>query len=1294
MKQFIGGYRLEGNSHSPKYVPRSVTAIASEDSKKFQIKVRYPEREAENKGDQSVWDSLAKEFKKIVDKNRATLFFTNGRRLCEKLTFKINNLSKKPVAYSHHGSLSKQLRHDVEQKLKAGDLNAIVATSSLEMGIDIGNLNEVVLVQSPPSVSSSIQRVGRAGHQVGQKSCGIIFCAHPHDLIHSAVLSRAILQQNIEPLKPVLCPLDVLAQIVISMTGMETWDMDELFVFLKTSFPFHDLSRKQYDLVLNMLAGRYSNTRIRELTPRVSIDRLDNTVAGKKGALLALYMSGGTIPDRGYYQLRHQESNARIGELDEEFVWEAKIGQITTFGTQNWKITRITHNDVFAIPAGNRVMNAPFWIAENINRDFHFSREISGFLENANERLESKEFLKELKQVYHMEVPAAKRLVRFLKKQKEKTTVDLPYHGHLVLEYVRSGPDGGPGSQLVMHTLWGGRLNRPYALALEAAWEERFNEKTQIYPGNDAIVIQIPKKIDPEVILSLVTAGSLEHLLQKQLESSGFFAARFRECAGRALLVTRNKINQRMPLWMTRLRSQKLLESIIGFEDFPILLETWRTCLWDEFDMPNLEKMVDRIENGSITWSVTHTSSPSPFAANMAWDQINQYMYQTDQGASSASSLASNLIQDVVFSPNLRPMVPAAIINTFEQKRQRLAKGYAPGTSRDLLDWIKERIAIPLPEWKLLMNAMQSDHGNTLNEILNPAFEKIIRLEHPEAGAPLIIALELLPGIMKAWYKTESSISFFNMDDSPARPDSTLKRKNSRETDEDNTFAVVYLSQWLQFYGPKPVDFTLTSLGINKNTLKSMLHSLVESRVCISGKLTEKGTKDEICDSENFETLLRILRADAIPRFDALDITWLPLFLAHHQGLTRQGNTPDDLFNCLEQLTCLPLNAALWESDILPARIKPYHTSFLDTLMQEGELKWQGAEKEKIAFYFEPDLDLMQTLSPNGDEGQACVKNKMPGSALSIFELEHSRYDFSALLRITELDAKTLSHEIWNAVWQGKLSNETFLALRKGIENKFTLPHSLGKKDFQEFGRRRTQRRMHSRSGFSKWQGSLPFAGHWFSTHIPKAPLDFIEIEELNKDRTRLLLDRYGILFRELLQREVPSLQWASVFRSLRLMELSGEILSGYFFKEIPGPQFISQKAFRQLTGRLPGDTIFWLNAADPASACGIALDGLRQMLPKRLSSTHLVFKGNDLVMISEKKGKKLYFNCPPDDENLVQYLAQIKHLLHRQFSPLKSITVETINDEDAAKSPYAQAFKTAFDTLIEFKKLILYKRT
>jgi ATP-dependent Lhr-like helicase len=1150
----------------------------------------------------------------------------------------------------------------VEQNLKNGRLRAIVATSSLEMGIDIGELSQVILIQSPFSVSSAVQRIGRAGHYIEGVSQGTLFAAHSHDLIAAAVLAKAMDTKDIEPAHPIDCPLDVLSQIIVSMTGLETWDMDELYAFLKTSRPYHNLGRESYDLVLNMLAGRYSDTRIRELRPRISIDRLDHTVQGKKGALLALYTSGGTIPDRGYYQLRHHDTQARVGELDEEYVWEAKIGQIATMGTQNWKIMRITHNDVFALPVGNSHIDAPFWIAEAMNRDSHFSGLIRTFLETAEDHLARPEFELRLKTEYHMDETAATELIRFLKQQQESTGTALPHRHHLVLEYVRSGPGGSPGSMLVIHTLFGGRVNRPYAIALEAAWEDRFGEKPEIFPGNDAVVIQLPHQIEPEDILSLVTASTVESLLKRKMESTGFFAAHFRECAARALLLTKNKINQRMPLWMTRLKSKKLLENISPYQDFPILLETYRTCLQDEFDLVRLKLMLDEIQTGEIAWSAAFTSRPSPFAAGMAWNQINQYMYRQDEAASSTSELGGNFLRDLVFSPNLRPAVSPTLVKEFEKKRQRLAPGYAPQTPQDLLDWVKERIAIPQEEWDALLQQIKEESLDSMEMILDPLRNKLSLLSPEGAGAPLVVSREWDSKLMGAFY----------------------------EPKEDEDAGASFLGQWLSFYGPVSLDFIRNALGLAPSRLEDLINALVEDRRVIVGLLVDGGSDTDICDSENYEILLRLSRSMARPRFEALEIDVLPLFLAHYQGLTKRPDHIDGLFDRLEQLSCLPLPAESWESDILPARISPYHPSFLDTLMQEGGLQWMGFPGKHAMFCFKPDMDLLLHRAKGSGPETGKTAHKKDPELESLFDPGGVRHDFSSLLNRLSCDSRTLSERIWNLVWQGKLSNDGFSALRKGIETGYKAPETIKPPTGRRFGRRQSK----AGPSFSQWRGSLPFAGHWYKPALPPDPLDEMETEDLHKDRVRLLLDRYGILFREILHKELPQFQWAVLFRSLRLMELSGEILSGQFFKDIPGLQFMLPRAFQKLQATLPEDAVYFMNAVDPASVCGIPLPAVKQRFPKRLPATLLVFKGRDLKLVSLGSGKDLLIHTEPGDESLVEYLACLNHLLTRPVKPLKKILVETINTAPAGKSPYVPDFKTVFDVLPDYRKITLYRKT
>ncbi|MEE9517902.1 MAG: hypothetical protein V3V52_12420, partial [Candidatus Adiutricales bacterium] len=1073
----------------------------------------------------------------------------------------------------------------------------------------------------------------------------------------------------------------------------------DLHAQIKAGYPFRNLSRVQFDLVLNMLGGRYADNRVRELRTRLSIDRIDNTVIARKGALLSLYMSGGTIPDRGYFNLRHDDTNSRIGDLDEEFVWEATLGQTFTLGTQNWRIQRITHNDVFVLPANPKSMAAPFWKAEEFGRDFHFSNMIGRFLEIANNRLDDPEFPAVLQRENCMDEVAADQLIEYLKKQREATKTDLPHRHHLMVEYVQTGPGGVPGNQVVLHTFWGGRVNRPLAMALDAAWEARFGERLEVFSSNDCIIILLPHEIRTEELLSLVTSSNIEALLRERLESSGFFGARFRECAGRALILTKSKMSQRMPLWMSRLRSQKLMASIRKYDDFPILLEAWRTCLQDEFDLESLKTLLAEIESGVITWSETYTTNPSPMARSVTFRQINEYMYMSDEPRLGGSSqLRPDLLRDVVFTPGLRPTLNSELVRDFELKRQRLSPGYSPSAPRDLIDWVKERLVIPEQEWQSLIEALKIDQETEPEIILGQVLDRIVRVEFSEISEPLIIALENLPRIAYALWGGTDNLKIRNIltSDLVSNPGENYISDTDEDTDEVLT---AILGEWLAFYGPTDAGFILSTLGLEKGRVFPALEDLLDSQRLITGELVNNGADDAVCDSENFEILLRLSRAEAVPAFEPLEMKWLPLFLALFQGLADPEDSVEGLYRRLEQLLCYRLPAGQWESDILPARLPSYSASWLDGVMQESDLRWIGSGNREVAFCFEPDLDLIAdgTEGPGQDNNQENSSKgvyreqpERPDTGLDdLFTDRRGRYDFWSLQRASKLGPAELADRLWEEVWQGRVTNDTFISLRRGIENRFKVP-ALALIGADETRPGQGPRR---RARFSRWKGSLPFAGNWFDLDRFEMSDDLIEVEERNKDRVRILLDRYGILFREMLSKEMTPFNWPDLFRSLRLMELSGEVLAGYFFHGIPGPQFISHQAFRSLQRQLPDDKVFWINATDPVSLCGRGLEELRGRLPRRLDSTHLVYRGPELVLVSERNGKALTFNVLPDDPDIQYFLSPLRHLLQRGFMPHKRIQIETINGDEASKSPYVEVLRTGFELMVETRGVTLYRK-
>jgi ATP-dependent Lhr-like helicase len=1267
--EFIGGYRIEG---AGRFSARPVKIIRSLEGKSYDIRVRCPAETPDYLEKDSFWIPYVRELKSIIQRNRSTLIFANSRRLCEKLIHLINFDEERPIAYAHHGSLSREIREGVERKLKEGDLRAIVATNSLELGIDIGALDEVVLVQSPPSLSSAVQRIGRAGHQVGQISRGTIYPTDPQDFGEAAVLAAGVANHDIESTVPILCPLDVLAQVIVSMVSVETWDLDKLFDQVRTSYPYRFLGRKQFDLLIRMLEGRYADTRIHELKPTVSVDHLDNTVTGKRGALQAVYLSGGTIPDRGYFNLRHLQSNARIGDLDEEFVWEASLGQVFTLGTQNWRIERITHNDVFVLPSSSTATAPPFWKAEENLRDFHFSERIALFMENMNERLNDPAVEEFLKVHCFMDGAAASRLISFLRDQIAATRCPLPHRHHLLVEHVKTGPAGYPGSQVVLHTLWGGRVNRPFAMALEAAWEAGFGQEIETYVSNDCIMLQLPHEASTEEILSLVTGVNLQSLLKKKLEGSGFFGARFRECAGRALLLPRRKLSERMPLWLSRLRSQRLLGAVMGFEDFPILLETWRTCLKDEFDMESLLLVLTELQQGAITSREAHTAYPSPMARALSWGQVNQYMYMDDRMKSGKTSmLRSDLLQEVVFTPGLRPSVPAEAVERFVLKMKRLASGYSPETSRELLDWVKERVLVPASEWAQLLSTARSDHEMEEEAFLSPVAEKLVMIHPRSAEAPLVAALELLPRIVAGIYGGEEDLRAEILRTGRSAWEGSIPRGLGVEEEGDDLFSSL-LAEWLHFTGPVTRADIQATLGCDPGRLEVALSDLLDNGDLISGDLISHSDQEYVCDSGNFEILLRLNRLESRPAFEPLDIRFLPLFMAAFQGIAKVETGAEALAQRMEQLVCYAAPAETWESDILPGRLQPYEPAWLDALIQSGELSWLGGEKRQITFFYKPDLLLL--AKENGGTSEDFADTEDPGID-ELFADPKARYDFTTLFHVSNQTPSQLAERLWKAVWQGRLTNDGFLCLRRGMETGFKSASPVS-------GNRRTRRR-----------SPAPMPGNWQVLSIPVPDEDLVEREERSKERARLLLDRYGLVFKELLQNESPPFRWSSVFRALRLMELSGEVMTGYFFEGIPGPQFISHEALRMLNGELPENAIYWMSAVDPGSLCGIFLGGLKERLPRRVPGTHLVYHGSRLVLVSQRNGAALTFQVSPDDSHLDEYLGVFGHLLNRTFRPVRRIVVETINEEAASRSPYLEALRRSFEVSAGHRNVTLYRK-
>ncbi len=1278
---WVGGYRLErGADDHPLYVRRPMVIVESRQPKRYDVEVRLPPALAavpgEDREGEPLWNIVAADLREQILKARSTLVFTNSRRLSEKLTRLINDGGPREIAWSHHGSLSRELRSAIEKRLKAGELPSLVATSSLELGIDIGALDQVLLVQSPRSLASAAQRVGRAGHGVGEVSRARIYPTHLRDFLECAVAARAVLDGEIEPIQPVRAPLDLIAQWIVGMVAHERWRADDLYNALRASDPYHELPRRQFDLVVEMLAGRYADARIAELRPRIAFDRLDGTIAARPGAARLVAQSGGTIPDRGYFQLRIEESNARLGELDEEFVWERSLGDTFLLGTQSWRIHRITSNEVFVSPARGGAMLAPFWRADARDRGAVFSERIGQLLEWADSEIEQPDFAAVLAERHVLDAVAAGELTRLLREARGALGGVLPHRHRLIFEEsperlgARSGAAGGVGGvdagrrQVVLYTFWGGTLNRPLALALAAAWEEAEHSSIETLADDDAVLLILPPGADARALFARILPERLEALLRARLESSGFFGAQFRQNAQRALLLPRAGPQRRTPLWVSRENAKKLLEAVARYDDFPVTVETWRSSLHDEFDLENLRLRLEEVERGEVEVRSVRSERPSPLAAGLVWRRTNELMYEDDvPGARRGASVRGDLLREVALGGD-RPRIDRALSEELRRKLHRLLPGYPPQSASELLEWVKERLFLPQAEWRELLAAIDRDR---------PASSAGMLAELAAAGKLATLALGV--GGNDGNDRNDRNDGIVASEDLP---------RLARRSDGSAALAKLLL-EWLRFYPPIALAEVVALWGGPAAGAPAALAELeAAERVVIGELLTptlESGPDSgrQVASVAVVETLLRWRRAAARPAFEPLAITELPLFLATWQGLTARSSGGEGLQAALERLFGWPAPAGLWESDLLPARLEPYFPAWLDSLFEESELVWFGAGRERLALAFRPDLDLFLAPAETSGEGEL---EPLQRQVLELLQRTPRGAEAGELADQTGLPLAATTAALWALAWRGEVTCSAPRVLRQGIRNGFKVeevPHA------SEPGAGGGGARSGRRGLFRRWQGSQPLAGRWRAL-IPeidpdgeRAATDPMVEDERHRERARLLLDRYGVVFRELLAAELPALAWGRVSRALRSLELSGEIVAGRFFDGAPGLQFALPSALRELREGLPAAALWWCSALDPASPCGLDLPAFRSVLPRRTVSTRLAWRGSRLCAVFARGGREIQFSLPPGDPALPALLEPLRAMLTRAVDPERAVDVERINDEPAATSPYFPVFN-AFD--------------
>lgn len=1185
------------------------------------------------------------------------LVFAESRRRAERLCYFINQAAAEKfahsaekanrtfsgaAAYPHHASLSKEIRRSVEKGLAEGKIPCVIATASLELGIDIGWVDEVVLAGSTGNVSQALQRIGRSGHSVGNVSRGKLFAFHGMDLLAAAALKDAVDERDIEEIYPIENPLDILAQLILVLCCEKERNIDELYEIINKFYIYRNLKFDSFNRVIRMLAGLGSaedSTRLREIKPRIRLDKIEGKVGALEGTTILLYTSGGVIANRGLYSLRLSDGT-KIGELDEEFVWERRIGDCFDFGARGWRIRNITAESVEVTPLDNTADYIPFWKGDIPFRSINLTNRILAILENFNNKGDIKT---------HLLSPAHESLKDFLKSQRtSQQGLPLPDTKNFIVEIVKGTELNRNFYSVILHNFRGGQVNYPLSLALSSEMEETIGLRVESFPSDNNILFLLPRQglddalSSPEEIFRRAIAALEktdatgisrgERLFRNRLESSALFGANFREAAERSLLIPKSPFGKRTPLWIMRQKSKRLFDAAMNDKGFPVTSEAWRSCLVDSFDMDGFRDLITSINNGSITLSFFQSILPTPFSANIVRQETNTFMYEYDErkdlaGKSHSASLSDKVIEEAIGNEALRPVLKTETITSFVSRLRREITGWAPEDSLSLNEWVKERIAIPADEWEILKAAMP---------------ETVVK-EFDETRIKIV---------MRNGAETASVIH--------------------REWEENwKNGPLSILGQWLRYEGPVSIERICSVFGVNSAEAEDAVNALVEVDEAVRNIAVEDTNNNLslICDRENLEMLLRLSRKKQRLEIKERPASVLVPFLAMRQGLTEGGS------GFRKNLYGWAAQAKLWETEILYARDNNYNPEKINNELREERLIWYGAGKEKIAFCRIEDLDLVNdlpatTLNKEDKNGKPDITRLISSS---FFDRPR---DFWEIKNELSLDIKSCAQVLWQEVWRGAITADSFDPVRRGIENGF-IPKNVELPQNNEiaypFGRQpRIPGALRNR-----WRNGAPVQGNWFSL-VPESGGEISPLEEdaLNRDRVRLLLDRWGVLCRPLLEHEAPIFSWSKLLPAMRRMELSGELIAGRIFAGINSLQFASPSVIAELERAETFDGFYWMNAADSASPAGLEIEGLGYSLCARSSSNRLYFKGANLIAISAKNGREMQIFMEADNPDIEKLIELFKLPRTRKVLPENKILIEKINGQSAAVSAYAPFFK------------------
>ena len=1196
----------------------------------------------------SIWPHVEERIVDLVAAHRSTLVFANSRRLAERLTARLNEIweerlteaadegsgepnrnggsthTRSPaeimaqsgassgapgiLARAHHGSVSKEQRAEIENALKGGLLPAVVATSSLELGIDMGAVDLVVQVESPPSVASGLQRVGRAGHQVGAVSRGVLFPKFRGDLVQTAVVVERMRAGAIESMRIPANPLDVLAQHIVAMCAMDDWAVDDLEAVVRKSAPFAQLPRSVLESVLDMLAGRYPSDEFAELRPRLVWDRVTGMLTGRRGAQRLAVTSGGTIPDRGLYGVflaGAEGVGRRVGELDEEMVYESRVGDVFTLGTTSWRIEDITHDRVLVTPAPGLPGRLPFWKGDTIGRPSELGQAVGRFVREVVALPSAK--ARERVAMAGLDEWATDNLLAYLDEQKQATR-HLPSDRTIVVERFR---DELGDWRVAVLSPFGAPVHAPWALCVSARMRERFGVDVQAMHGDDGIVFRLPD-LEFDAIgddgeatggvagmaelmsLVLLEPDEVHDLVTEQIGGSALFAARFRECAARALLLPRRRPDRRQALWQQRQRSAQLLEVASQYPSFPIVLEAVRECVQDVFDVPGLVDLMTRIRSREVTTVDVETTQPSPFARSLTFGYVAQYIYEGDsplaERRAAALSLDPTLLAELLGRGDglsLRDLLDPEAVARTEAELQRLDDSRRCRDAEDAVDLL--RALGPLPLDAVVARAEEGADSGVVGRWL-------VELEGSRQVIRVRVAGE------ERWAAVEDASRLrdaLGVSLPVGVPDTFLEPVRDPLGD--------LVARYARTHGPFRAADVAVWYGLGHAVVTDALRRLVGAGRLVEGELRPDPSGSaagglDFCDAGVLRTLRRRSLAALRAEVEPVTATDFARFLPSWQGVGGTLRGTEGLVRAVEQLAGAVVPASALETLVLPARVAAYQPAMLDELMSSGEVLWRGhgslpGDDGWVSLHL---ADLVHVTSPAPDpaldltETHQAVLDALAGGGAYFFRT------LSGAIhpQVGAVDDETLLGALWDLTWAGYLTNDTLAPLRALLSG--------GRTTHRRAPQGPRRGRYASRPGalgasrsarpaMPARTGPPSAAGRW--SLLPPPETDATVVAYATAE---LLLERYGVVTRGSAMSESVPGGFAAAYRVLAAAEESGRVRRGYFVEGLGAAQFATSGAVDRLRAQSrPLDAVrrsddapraVVLAACDPANPFGAAL--------------------------------------------------------------------------------------------------------